>query len=224
MKASLWSCELRGLQTERLPPVLAEARPGLIPCRSPAACLNADVLWFTGSKPFRAAMLISWLVVLILLNCVTVDQANAKGQELLFITLWGYLWDTQWSYFTPSQTIIISETRLFLKVTCPARLPRLHLLCRKNIHSVSCSSSRIPPSSPGRINQPSSALTELPLHFLLSPGMRWEGPMWGLPQERESKGRDYAKNREIARETCPWEIWIQMFYTWNKPQEINGSS
>lgn len=51
-----------------------------------------------------------------------------------------------------------------------------------------------------------------------------EPTMWKAPQEREAKDRNIAKNREISRELCPWETWIQMFYTWNKPQEINESS
>lgn len=48
--------------------------------------------------------------------------------------------------------------------------------------------------------------------------------MWRAPQEREAKDRDNGKNREITGEISPWEFWIQMFYTWNKPQEINEAS
>lgn len=59
-----------------------------------------------------------------------------------------------------------------------------------------------------------------PCPFLLSSVMCLEGPKWRAPQERESEERDDAKNTEI----CFWETWIPMFYTWNKPREINVSS
>lgn len=95
--------------------------------------------------------------------CCMWTKLNGKGRKLLFIIFWRYWWDTQCSYFTPSQEVIIFEARFLLKVTCPASFPRLHVPCGKNTHSVSCSSL---PHHPIRCsNQPSSALTELPLLF-----------------------------------------------------------
>lgn len=100
--------------------------------------------------------------------CCVWTKLNGKGRKLLFIMLWGYWWDTQWSYFTPSQDIIIFEARLPLKVTCPASFPRLHVpVERTHIQP------HVRPSLPHRprrcSNQPSSALTELPLLFCCSP-------------------------------------------------------
>lgn len=79
-------------------------------------------------------------VVNLLELCGLWTKLNAKGQKLPFIKLWGYLWDTKWSYFTPSQSVIIFQTRLLLKVTCPASLPRLHIPCKEDMRSISCSS------------------------------------------------------------------------------------
>lgn len=51
-----------------------------------------------------------------------------------------------------------------------------------------------------------------------------EGPIWKRLQEREAKGRDNAKDSGMTGQICSWKIGIQMFYNWNKPQEINESS
>lgn len=141
----LWSRELQGLQMESLPPVQAcvgcsHAMPNslrIAPSWSRCWCFvvhklhrqqtlqdSNAALWATGGNSPELCRL--W------------TKLNVKGWKPLFIMLRGYLWDREWSYFTPSQNIIIFETRLLFKITCPASFPRLHLPCRRIINSVSC--------------------------------------------------------------------------------------
>ena len=192
-------------------------RPGLVPCGSSSqrGCWCSVIHKLHKQQCFLPAGGVNPPE-----PCGLWTKLNPKGQKLPFIRLRGYLWDTQWSYFTPSHRVIIFHTRLLLRVTCLTSSPRLHMPCKRDMHSVPCSPFLTQPPvkwthQVDRLNYP---------HIFGCHLIGDEGPMWRTPQEREAKTRDNAKESGMTGEICPWKIGIQMFYTWNKWQEINESA
>lgn len=174
----------------------------------PPANVDVDVPWFTSSTGSNVSLPAGGVNPLE--PCGLWSKLNAKGQRLPFIRLQGYLWDTQWSYFTPSHRVIIFHTRLLLRVTCPASLPGLHMPCKGDMHSVPCSPFLTQPPAVRWTHQ----VDGLNYPYIFGCHLIGEeGPMWRTPQEKEAKARGNAKDSGMTGEICPWKIGIQMFCT-----------
>lgn len=116
--------------------------------------------------------------------CGLWTKLNAKGQKLPFIRLWRYQRDTQWSYFTFSQSVIIFQIWLLLRVTHPASLSSLHTPCKEDMYSITCSSFLTHP--PVRCINHQGDWLNYPYIFCCHL-IGDEGLMWRAPQEREVK-------------------------------------